>query len=114
MSDCLFCKIIKGDIPSTKVYEDELIYAFKDISPVAPVHVVIVPKIHLDSLNCINEEMSAVLGHMMLKVPEIAQSLGIKESGYRLVNNCGEEGGQTVSHIHYHLLGGRNLQWPPG
>lgn len=114
MSDCLFCKIVEGSIPSTKVYEDELIYAFKDISPVAPVHVIIVPKVHLDSLNLINDEMAAVLGHMMQKVPEIAASLGIKDSGYRLVNNCGEEGGQTVSHIHYHLLGGRNLQWPPG
>ncbi len=114
MSDCLFCKIIEGAIPSTKVYEDELIYAFKDISPVAPVHVIIVPKVHLDSLNMINDEMAAVLGHMMQKVPVIAASLGIKDSGYRLVNNCGEEGGQTVAHIHYHLLGGRNLQWPPG
>jgi histidine triad (HIT) family protein len=114
MSDCLFCKIIEGSIPSTKIYEDEQLFAFKDINPMAPVHVVIVPKVHFDSLNEVDENTSAVLGHLMSKVPEIAQSLGVKESGYRLVNNCGVDGGQTVGHIHYHLLGGRNLQWPPG
>lgn len=114
MSDCLFCKIIEGSIPSTKVYEDEHLFAFKDINPMAPVHVVIVPKVHFDSLNEVDENTSKVLGHLMSKVPEIAQSLGVKESGYRLVNNCGVDGGQTVGHIHYHLLGGRNLQWPPG
>lgn len=114
MSDCLFCKIIEGIIPSTKVYEDEYLYVFNDIGPVAPVHVIIVPKIHMDSLNEITDETALVLGHLMKKVPEIAEALGIKDSGYRLVNNCGEQGGQTVSHIHYHLLGGRNLQWPPG
>lgn len=114
MSDCLFCKIIEGSIPSTKVYEDEQLFAFKDINPMAPVHVVIVPKVHFDSLNEVDENTSLVLGYLMSKVPEIAQSLGVKESGYRLVNNCGVDGGQTVGHIHYHLLGGRNLQWPPG
>lgn len=114
MSDCLFCKIIKGDIPSSAVYEDELIYAFKDISPMAPVHVVVVPKVHFESLNEISSETAPVIGHLMTKIPEIALSLGVKESGYRVVNNCGNDGGQTVSHIHYHLLGGRNLQWPPG
>ncbi len=114
MSDCLFCKIIEGSIPSTKVYEDEQIFAFKDINPMAPVHVVIVPKVHFDSLNEVDENTFMVLGYLMSKVPEIAQSLGVKESGYRLVNNCGVDGGQTVGHIHYHLLGGRNLQWPPG
>ncbi len=114
MSDCLFCKIVEGAIPSTKVYEDEHFYAFKDISPVAPVHVVIVPKVHFSSLNEVNDETAIVLGHIMKKIPVIAEDLGIKESGYRVVNNCGEQGGQTVSHFHYHLLGGRNLQWPPG
>lgn len=114
MSDCLFCKIVAGTIPSTKVYEDDHLYAFKDISPVAPVHVVIVPKVHLASLNDVTEETEHLLGHLMKKIPEIAQSLGVKESGYRVVNNCGDDGGQTVSHLHYHLLGGRNLQWPPG
>lgn len=114
MSDCLFCKIVDGSIPSTKVYEDEQIYIFKDITPVAPVHVIIVPKVHFSSLNEVNDENALVLAHIMKKIPQVAQELGIKESGYRVVNNCGEDGGQTVSHIHYHLLGGRNLQWPPG
>lgn len=114
MSDCLFCKIASGEIPSTKVYEDEHLYAFKDISPVAPEHIVIIPKIHLSSLNDVDDNTAVVLGHLMKKVPEIAEIAGIKESGYRLVNNCGVDGGQTVYHIHYHLLGGRNLMWPPG
>ncbi len=114
MSDCLFCKIVSGEIPSTKVYEDEHLYAFKDISPVAPEHVVIVPKVHFASLNEVTDETAIILGHLMKTVPEIAAMLGIKESGYRLVNNCGADGGQTVFHIHYHLMGGRNLQWPPG
>jgi histidine triad (HIT) family protein len=114
MSDCLFCKIVDGSIPSTKIYEDEQIYIFKDITPVAPVHVIIVPKVHFSSLNEVNDENALVLAHIMKKIPQVAQELGIKESGYRVVNNCGEDGGQTVSHIHYHLLGGRNLQWPPG
>lgn len=114
MSDCLFCKIVSGAIPSTKVYEDEHLYAFKDISPVAPEHVVIVPKVHFNSLNEVTDETAVILGHLMKTVPQIASSLGIKDSGYRLVNNCGVDGGQTVFHIHYHLLGGRNLQWPPG
>lgn len=114
MSDCLFCKIIQGAIPSTTVYEDEFMVAFKDISPMAPVHVVVVPKIHMESLNEITADTAPVIGHLMTKIPEIAADLGIKESGYRVVNNCGKDGGQTVSHIHYHLLGGRNLQWPPG
>lgn len=114
MTDCLFCKIAAGQIPSTKVYEDEHLYAFKDISPVAPEHVVIIPKVHLESLNAITDETAPIMGHLLSKVPEIAASIGIKEDGYRLVNNCGTHGGQTVYHIHFHLLGGRNLQWPPG
>lgn len=114
MSDCLFCKIAKGEIPSTKVYEDEHLFAFKDISPVAPEHIVVIPKVHFASLNEVTDETSNILGHLMKQIPVIAKSAGIKESGYRVVNNCGVDGGQTVYHIHYHLLGGRNLQWPPG
>lgn len=114
MSDCLFCKIAKGEIPSTKVYEDEHLFAFKDISPVAPEHIVVIPKVHFASLNEVTDETSNILGHLMKQIPVIAESAGIKESGYRVVNNCGVDGGQTVYHIHYHLLGGRNLQWPPG
>lgn len=114
MSDCLFCKIAKGEIPSTKVYEDEHLYAFKDISPVAPEHIVVIPKAHFASLNEVTDETAVILGHLMKQIPVIAESAGIKDSGYRVVNNCGVDGGQTVYHIHYHLLGGRNLQWPPG
>lgn len=114
MTDCLFCKIAAGQIPSTKVYEDEHLYAFKDISPVAPEHVVIIPKVHFESLNEVTDETAPVLAHLLKTVPKIAESLGIKDSGYRLVNNCGDHGGQTVFHIHFHLVGGRNLQWPPG
>ena len=90
MTDCLFCKIAAGQIPSTKVYEDEHLYAFKDISPVAPEHVVIIPKIHFESLNEVTDETAVVLGHLLKTVPVIAESVGIKDSGYRLVNNCGD------------------------
>lgn len=114
MDDCIFCKIIKGEIPSTKIYEDDLCLAFRDISPQAPQHAVIIPKEHIASANEINEKNSAVISHIFEKLPEIARLLGISESGYRLVNNCGQDGGQTVGHLHFHLLGGRMLGWPPG
>lgn len=114
MDDCIFCKIIKGEIPSTKVYEDDMCLAFRDISPQAPQHAVIIPKEHIVSANDINEKNSAVISHIFEKLPEIARLLGISESGYRLVNNCGQDGGQTVGHLHFHLLGGRMLGWPPG
>lgn len=112
--DCLFCKIIAGEVPSTKVYEDEYIYAFLDISPQAPEHVVIVPKEHIASANEINAENSALVAKIFEAVPKIAKERGIAEDGYRVVNNCGVMGGQTVGHLHFHLLGGRNLGWPPG
>lgn len=112
--DCLFCKIIAGEVPSTKVYEDEYIYAFLDISPQAPEHVVIVPKEHITSANEINAENSALVAKIFEAVPKIAKERGIAEDGYRVVNNCGVMGGQTVGHLHFHLLGGRNLGWPPG
>lgn len=112
--DCLFCKIIAGDIPSEKVYEDELVYAFKDISPAAPVHVLIIPKYHISSANELSEENAGIVSHIFLTVGKIAKELGIADSGYRIVNNCGKDGGQTVGHLHFHLLGGRNLGWPPG
>lgn len=112
--DCLFCKIIKGEIPSTKVYEDELVYAFNDITPVAPVHVLIIPKEHISSAVEVEEKNSAVIGHIFAVANKISKDLGIDKSGFRIVNNCGEDGGQTVHHIHFHLLGGRNLTWPPG
>ncbi len=107
--DCLFCSIIKGEIPSTKVYEDEQVYAFKDINPMAPVHVLIIPKTHLSSINDVTEENSAVIAHIYAVAAKLAKDLGISESGYRVVSNCGADAGQTVFHLHFHLLGGKKL-----
>jgi histidine triad (HIT) family protein len=91
-----------------------MMLAFEDLNPCSPQHVLLIPKKHLDSLNDVSEEDHRVLGHIMMKVSEIAKTLGINESGYRLVSNCGDEGGQTVGHLHFHLVGGRQFQWPPG
>ena len=113
MSDCIFCKISQSEIPSEKVYEDDKILCFKDLDPQAPVHVLIIPKKHISSLDDVREEDSELLGYIMLKVREIAADLSL-ENGYRLVNNCGEDGLQTVQHLHFHLLGRRKLTWPPG
>lgn len=112
--DCLFCRIAAGEIPSTKVYEDDMVYAFRDIEPQAPVHVLIIPKQHIASANEINDENCAIVGHIFKVAAEIAKNEGIVEDGYRIVTNIGENGGQTVKHLHYHMLGGRYLQWPPG
>ncbi len=109
MSDCIFCKIARGEIPSNKVYEDDLMYAFHDINPQAPVHVLMIPKQHLDSANAVNADNSAVVAHIFSKVSEIAAMVGVREDGYRIINNCGENGGQTVKHLHFHLLGGKDL-----
>lgn len=114
MDDCIFCKIVNKEIPSTKVYEDDKVLAFKDISPEAPVHIVIVPKEHIRSANELNENNASIVAHIFTIINKIAEEQGIKDSGYRIINNCGEHGGQTVNHIHFHLLGGRNLSWPPG
>jgi histidine triad (HIT) family protein len=114
MKDCLFCKIAEGTIPCEKVYEDELVLAFKDINPAAPVHILIIPKKHIDSLNAVDDSHSAILAHILITAKNLAKDSGIAENGYRLVNNCGDHGGQTVKHIHFHLLGGRSLNWPPG
>ena len=113
MSDCLFCKIAGKEIPAAVVYEDEEILCFNDISPQAPVHVLIIPKKHLDSLNDAAEEDIMMLGQIMYKIKELAGILGL-ENGYRLVNNCGVDGMQSVQHLHFHLLGKRQLGWPPG
>ncbi|MBP1572979.1 MAG: histidine triad nucleotide-binding protein [Oscillospiraceae bacterium] len=110
MSDCLFCKIIKGEIPSTKVYEDETVYAFKDIAPIAPVHILIIPKEHISKLEDVNETNSAVISHIFEVAAKIAKDMGLT-NGYRVVSNCGEDAGQTVFHIHFHLLAGRKLGW---
>ncbi|MCH5298442.1 MAG: histidine triad nucleotide-binding protein [Ruminococcus sp.] len=107
--DCVFCKIIDGSIPSKKVYEDDKMVAFYDLEPQAPVHVIMIPKAHIESANDLTAENSAYIAHIFSKVPEIAKSLGLKD-GYRIVNNCGPDGGQTVFHIHFHLLGGKKLE----
>ena len=108
MKNCLFCKIIGGVIPSTKVYEDELVYAFRDIAPQAPTHILVVPKAHIDSCNGITAENSAVVAHIFEVIPQIAKAEGL-ESGYRVVSNCGDDAGQTVHHLHFHILGGKKL-----
>jgi histidine triad (HIT) family protein len=115
MSDCIFCSIASKQIASDVVYEDEEILCFHDLSPQAPVHVLVIPKRHFASLSDVSEsaEDQALLGHLMVKIRHIADILGL-EKGYRLVNNCGEDGMQTVPHLHFHLLGKRKLTWPPG
>ena len=111
--DCLFCKIVAGEIPSTKIYEDENVYAFADIDPQAPFHAIIVPKAHIKCADEITAENSFLIAKVFEAVAKIAREQGL-DKGYRVVNNCGEEGGQTVGHIHFHLLARRNLAWPPG
>lgn len=113
MSDCIFCKIASKEIPSRPVYDDDYIYAFYDLEPQAPVHVLIITKKHLDSLDSANSEDIRILGHLLVKVKDIAKELGL-ENGYRLVANTGEDGMQTVQHLHFHLLGKRRMLWPPG
>ena len=108
MSDCLFCKIIAGDIPSTKVYEDELVLAFRDIAPQAPTHILVIPKAHIPSVNGITAENSAVVAHIFQVIPQIAAAEGLT-GGYRVVSNCGADAGQTVHHLHFHILGGKAL-----
>ena len=114
MADCLFCKIANGEIPSNKLFEDDEILAYYDIDPQAPVHFLVIPKKHIASLNELTEADSALLMKIMLVIQKIAQDKNIAESGYRVVNNCGEQGGQTVGHLHFHLLGGREMLWPAG
>ncbi len=106
MEDCLFCKIIAGEIPSTKVYENDKVYAFRDIAPAAPEHVVMVPKKHICCANKITAENSSCVADIFEAVPEIAKKIGVADDGYRIVNNCGKNGGQTVMHLHFHMLGG--------
>ena len=108
MSDCLFCKIIAGAIPSTKVYEDETVFAFRDIAPQAPTHILVIPKEHLASVNDVTAENSAVVAHIFEVIPKIAKAEGL-EGGYRVVSNCGADAGQTVHHLHFHILGGKAL-----
>lgn len=114
MSDCIFCKIINGEIPGDKVYEDDKVIAINDIDPQAPVHILIMPKEHIKSIMEINEDNADILSYIFKVATQLAVDKGIAEEGFRIVNNCGKEGGQTVDHIHFHLLGGRFMTWPPG
>ncbi len=107
--DCIFCKIIAGEIPSTKVYEDDKILAFRDISPMKPVHVLVIPKEHIGSVNEINEDNSSVVAHIFCQIPKIAAAEGLAENGYRVITNIGEHGCQSVKHLHFHILGGEQL-----
>lgn len=111
--DCIFCKIVNGEIPSTKVYEDDTVIAFNDLSPQAPVHVLVIPKEHITSAADITEENSGVVAHIFEVIAKIAKEKGL-DDGYRIVNNCGDSAGQTVKHLHFHLMGGREFTWPAG
>ena len=114
MNECLFCKMVSGVIPRDKVHENENVLAFRDIDPKAPTHILIIPKKHITTLNEINENDQDLLGELLLTAKKIAKDEGIDTSGYRTVFNCNSDGGQTVFHIHMHLLGGRPMAWPPG
>lgn len=114
MSDCLFCKMVSGEIAADKVYEDDDILVFRDINPQAPLHLLLIPKVHISTLNDLDEAHASLLGKMYLAVKAIAKQQGVAEDGYRTVMNCNRDGGQTVFHIHLHLLAGRGLLWPPG
>ena len=108
MSNCLFCKIIAGEIPSTKVYEDDKILAFRDIAPQAPSHILVIPKVHIQDVSGITAENSAIVAHIFATIPQIAKAEGL-DNGYRVVSNCGADAGQTVPHLHFHILGGKPL-----
>ena len=112
MSDCLFCRIAAGEIPSTKLYEDELCFAFFDIAPQAPVHFLVIPKAHLASVAAVNEDNSAVVAHIFEVIARLTKEQGI--GSYRVVSNIGEQAGQSVPHLHFHVLAGRDMTWPPG
>ena len=111
-NDCLFCAIAAGEIPSNKVYEDELCYAFRDIAPQAPTHFLVIPKVHIASVSGINAENSAVVTHIFEVIAKVTKEMGIES--YRVVSNIGEQAGQSVPHLHFHVLAGRDMTWPPG
>jgi histidine triad (HIT) family protein len=112
--DCLFCGIANGDIPADIVFENDVLMAFRDVSPKAPTHILVIPKKHIESMNHATPNDDALLGQLMLKAADIAEKEGLKDPGYRLIVNTNDHGGQTVYHIHLHLLGGRQMNWPPG
>lgn len=110
--DCLFCKIVAGEIPSTKIYEDESVYAFADIAPAAPIHFLVIPKAHIDSVAAISPENSAVIAHIFEVIAKLSDEQNL--DGFRVVSNCGDSAGQSVKHLHFHVLSGRQLLWPAG
>ena len=110
---CIFCEIANKQIPSETIYEDEKIMMFKDLDPKAPVHILVIPKEHIASANDITEENCDIIAHIFKKIASLSANLNLK-NGFRIVNNCGENGGQTVNHLHFHVLAGRKLEWPPG
>ena len=112
MSDCLFCKIAEGQIPSNKVYEDEVCFAFYDIDPQAPTHFLVIPKMHISSVAEVSEDNAAVVAHIFAVISKVTQELGLES--YRVVSNIGEQAGQSVPHLHFHVLSGRDMTWPPG
>jgi len=114
MEDCLFCKIVSGEIPGNPVYQDDEIYMFNDISPQAPVHILAIPKRHIATSNDLESGDANLIGKLFLKMKEVAGGIDELKNGYRIVTNCGAESGQSVFHIHFHLLGGRPMKWPPG
>ena len=114
MSDCIFCKIANGEIPTDTVYENEFVRAFRDADPQAPTHVLVVPKVHVQSVSQLTQEDGELMLAMLDAVQAVVKSEGIGEAGYRLVANTGEQGGQSVPHLHIHVLGGRDMKWPPG
>jgi histidine triad (HIT) family protein len=114
MPDCLFCKIVAGQIPATLVYQDDRVVAFKDINPQAPMHVLIVPRRHIASLNALQQDDDGIVGELVRRAAALAAEAGYSERGYRTVFNCNADAGQTVFHIHLHVLGGRSMAWPPG
>jgi histidine triad (HIT) family protein len=111
--DCIFCKIARGEIEANIEYQDDKMVIFHDLNPQAPVHLLVIPKNHIQSLDYINENNCNVVSHIFKQVPQIAKKMGI-ENSYRLVSNCGEKAGQTVNHLHFHILSGRSMHWPPG
>jgi histidine triad (HIT) family protein len=114
VSDCIFCKIVSGDIPSDKVYEDDLVIGFRDLNPQAPHHYLLIPKQHIATINDVDQTNEAIMGRLYTAAATLAKELGFDESGYRAVMNCNGDGGQTVYHVHLHVLAGRQLTWPPG
>ena len=114
MEECIFCKIANGQIPTELLYEDDKVVAFNDLNPVAPVHILIIPKAHIASALCLDDENADLVSHIFKVAGKLAREKGFADNGFRIVNNCGKDGGQTVGHLHFHVIAGRNIGWPPG